>query len=138
MNGKGRIAAAAATLVLMGTAATAAHAQSAAPSKPSLSGLTVRVDQKSTQATEQRMGPIDPARTFQLNSRKWGLKLDLDKPLGRDAEGRDVQAGAYYRLTPSVRVGGAVRLEERLEAQRNATPRDQQQPRVRLETLFQF
>ena len=133
MNTKFRIAAAVATLVLTG-AASAAHAQS--QPRANLSGLTVRVDQRTTGA-ENRLSPTDPARTFQLNSRKWGLKLDLDQPVDRASGARDVQAGAYYRLTPSVRVGGAVRLEEKAEGQRNLTPRDQQ-PRVRLETLFQF
>jgi hypothetical protein len=136
MNGKGRIAAAAATLVLIGTAASGAHAQSTGSSN--LSGLKVRVDQKgAAPADSNRWGPEDPAKTFQLNSRKWGLKLDLDQPVGREARAKDVQAGAYYRITPSVRVGGAVRLDEKAEGSRNLTPRDQQ-PRVRLETLFQF
>jgi hypothetical protein len=130
-----RIAAAAATLVLMGAGASTAHAQS----QPSnLSGLTVRVEQRTQgNANDTRWGTLAPARTFQLNSRKWGLKLDLDQQVGREAGQRDMQAGAYYRLTPSVKVGGAVRLEDKTESQRNLTPRDQQ-PRVRLETLFQF
>lgn len=134
MTTVGRIAAAVATLVLTGTAASMAHAQSPVD----YSSLTVRVDQRTTApANDTRWGPVDPAKTFQLNSRKWGLKLDLDQPVGREVKPRDVEAGAYYRVTPSLRVGGAVRLQEKAEGQRDLTPRDQQ-PRVRLETLFQF
>lgn len=134
MNGIGRIAAAVATLVLAGTAASAAHAQSSS----TVSDLMVRVDQRtSTPTSDTRWGPADPAKTFQLNSRRWGLKLDLDQPVGREANSRDVEAGAYYRVTPSLRVGGAVRLDEKAEGARRLSPRDQQ-PRVRLETAFQF
>src|SRR5437870_1393236 len=39
---------------------------------------------------------------------RWGLTLNLDQPDARPAHGNDVQAGAYYRITPSLRVGGAV------------------------------
>ena len=130
MNRVGRIAAATATLVLMGTAATAVHAQ-AQPAN--LSGLRA----KPAAEDSTRWGVADPAKTFQLNSRKWGLKLDLNRPAGREPRERDLEAGAYYRITPSLRVGGAVKLEDKAEDARSFGPREQQ-PRVKLETAFQF
>src|SRR5579872_5394896 len=41
---------------------------------------------------------------------RWGLKLDMSHPVGREMQMGDVQAGAYYRVTPSLRVGAAVSL----------------------------
>lgn len=131
MGGVCRIAAGAAALLLLG-AANGAHAQS-------LSGLRIkpaeRTDPRS--APEDRWGPSNPDKTLRLDSRRWGVKLNLEQPVGREPKPKDMQAGAYYRITPSLRVGGTVRLDEKAEDTRRLTPRDQQ-PRVRLETAFQF
>ncbi len=70
---------------------------------------------------------------------KWGLKLDLDQPVGREMEMKDVQAGAYYSVTPSIRVGGAVALGDQnpaLAARKNEI--QEPAPRVKLETAFKF
>ena len=124
----GRWSAAAAALLLCG-AATGAHAQS-------LSGLRVKTAE-ARPAEETRWGPQAPAKSIRIDGRRWGVKLDLDQPLGRNVKNKDYEAGAYYRVTPSLRVGGAVRLDEKAEGATRVTPRDQQ-PRVRLETAFQF
>jgi hypothetical protein len=69
----------------------------------------------------------------------WGLKLDLSQPVGRDMELRDVQAGAYFHITPSIRVGGAVALGDASPVDRTVAPQQvTQTPRVRLETSFKF
>lgn len=69
---------------------------------------------------------------------RWGLTLDMQQSEARETTGNDVQAGAYYRITPSLRVGGAVALgEEEVTPRRGAEP-DDSQPRVRLETRFKF
>jgi hypothetical protein len=71
----------------------------------------------------------------------WGLKLDLSQPVGRDMQLRDVQAGAYFHITPSLRVGGAVALGDSEAFDRTAPAPQQQQnqaPRVKLETTFKF
>jgi hypothetical protein len=62
----------------------------------------------------------------------------MSQPFGRDMQMRDVQAGAYYHVTPSLRVGGAVTFGE-APSQPNRTdlPQDQA-PRVKLETSFKF
>jgi len=69
----------------------------------------------------------------------WGLKLDLSQPVGRDMQLGDVQAGAYFHITPSIRVGGAVALGESIPFDRtNILPQQSQTPRVKLETNFKF
>jgi len=70
----------------------------------------------------------------------WGLKLDLSQPVGRDMELRDVQAGAYFHITPSIRVGGAVALGDSSTFDRTTIlpQQNQQGPRVKLETSFKF
>jgi len=69
----------------------------------------------------------------------WGLKLDLSQPVGRDMQLRDVQAGAYFHITPSIRVGGAVALGDSSQFDRTTVlPQQSQAPRVKLETNFKF
>jgi phosphate-selective porin len=69
---------------------------------------------------------------------RFGLVLGIQQPDGRPATPNDVSAGAYFRITPSVRVGGSVALgDQDLTPQRNqARPADQ--PKVRLESTFKF
>ena len=69
----------------------------------------------------------------------WGLKLDLSQPVGRDMQLRDVQAGAYFHITPSIRVGGAVALGDSSAFDHSTVlPQQSQAPRVKLETNFKF
>lgn len=88
-----------------------------------------------------QFGPQDPKKTLQWDAKKgrWGLKLDMDQPVGREMELKDVEAGAYFKLTPSIRVGGAVALGDNNPAlaARKAEPVEPA-PRVRLETAFKF
>ncbi len=87
-------------------------------------------------------GPSVGRRTLQWDSKKarWGVKLDLDQPVGRPLSytDRDVQAGAFYKITPSFRVGGAVSLGAMGgEETPQAIPADKA-PKIRLETAFKF
>lgn len=87
-------------------------------------------------------GPQLGRRSLQWDSQKarWGLKLDLDAPVGRPLsfKDRDVQAGAFYKITPSFRVGGSVRLGAMSDsANQYVVPADKA-PKVRLETAFKF
>jgi hypothetical protein len=68
----------------------------------------------------------------------WGLKLDLSQPVGRDMQLRDVQAGAYFHITPSIRVGGAVALGDTSIPDRTTALPQGQTPQVKLETNFKF
>jgi hypothetical protein len=121
-----RIAALAFTAALMGVGSA-----QAADSKPKID-FTVRQE-----------APVLPsaAKAVQWDARKgrWGLTLDLEQPDVRPSTLNDVQAGAYYRITPSLRVGGAVALGDRQFTPGPKKPgQDEAQPRVRLETKFKF
>ena len=79
-----------------------------------------------------------PRRSVQWNAdRKFGFKLDIDQPVNRDTDWKDVQAGAYFRLTPQLRVGGSVGLGDKLAQPQRLLPQDAA-PRVHVETAFQF
>lgn len=122
---KARILAAVSTLVLIGTAG-AAHAENA-KAKPD--PFAVRGDFNAQAAAAQS------TKTIQWDAKKgrWGLKLDL----GQETRWKDVEAGAYFRVTPSLRVGGAVGLEQQDGPVRKRDA-EETAPKVRLETAFKF
>jgi hypothetical protein len=75
---------------------------------------------------------------FDASKGRFGFTLDIQQPDGRPSTPNDVSAGAYFRITPSVRVGGSVALgEQDLTPRRNAA-RPADQPKVRLESTFKF
>lgn len=78
-------------------------------------------------------------RTLEWDSAKarWGLKLDLEQPLNSASAYRDVQAGAYYKITPSFRVGGAVGVTSMSDDPQPVIP-TARTPKVKLETAFKF
>lgn len=84
------------------------------------------------------------SKIFQFDLKgKWGLKFDVNQPQSAPSGFNDVDAGAFYKLTPSLRVGGTVGFGEKSDPLKPEprTVRDagkQQQPRVRLETTFKF
>ncbi len=125
---KARIIAAAGALVLIGTA-TGAHAQQAA--KRPAADLAVRGDFNAQAAATS---PQNKIIQWDTKKGRWGLKLDL----GRDAQWKDVEAGAYFRVTPSLRVGGAVGLESTQDAPVRKRDAEEAAPKVRLETAFKF
>jgi len=79
-------------------------------------------------------------KTVKFDTRKgrWGLTLNLEQPDSRDMQWNDVQAGAYFRVTPSLRVGGAVALGDEQSPSFKKTEPTPAAPRVRLETAFKF
>lgn len=112
------------------SAAGAAHAADA--DKGKTMDFTVR--------SEPTSAAPGAGKTLKWDARrgKWGLTLNLEQPETRQSNWNDVQAGAYYRITPSLRVGGAVAVGDQ---QMLATPRPgpaDGAPRVRLETAFKF
>jgi hypothetical protein len=128
------MAAAVSTLLLIG-AAGIARADSPRPqvipvATDNLAGVTL---------DESHWGPQPTHHILQWqNKGRWSLQLDMSQPVGRDMELRDIQAGAFYRITPSLRVGGAVSLGgEPVTPDRSNLPQTQA-PRVRLETNFKF
>ena len=84
------------------------------------------------------------SKVYQFNlDGKWGVKFDVNQPESMAPRSSDIDAGAYYRLTPSVRVGGTLGFGEKSdpmkpEPARSASQGDKKQPRVRLETTFRF
>lgn len=84
--------------------------------------------------------PVTPRRGLQWNEDgRWGLNLNLEQPVGREADWSDVEAGAFYRLNPRLRVGAAASLAEpEADPARPVETDRRAQPRVRLETIFKF
>jgi hypothetical protein len=79
-------------------------------------------------------------RGLRLNeSGRWGLDFNLSQPVGREAEWGDVEAGAYYRVNPSLRVGASAGLATADPDPARVRDSDTRaQPRVRLESIFRF
>jgi hypothetical protein len=120
-------------VLTVAAAFASAGAAQAAESKPRID-FTVR--------QEAPVLPAAPkAMVWDARRGKWGLTLNLDQSDVRPSTLNDVAAGAYYRITPSLRVGGAVALGEQQVTPGVKQPgaaADEGQPRVRLETRFKF
>ena len=141
MTGAKRHLLAMSALILLGSGLSA-HAQSvqiAAKTTTTVDSLNPRSD-FNPQTTQ--FAPADGRKTLQFDASKgrWGLKLDLDQPTTRDMQLQDVRAGAFFKLTPSLRVGGAVALGDQTAKPliRKNEPQETAAPRVRLETAFKF
>jgi len=132
MKGVRLIFALTATAALL-CAAAGAHADSVrgAPvvDTDNLSGMTL---------DQGQWGPQPVRHSLQLDKKGWTLKLEMAEPVGREVEGRDVQAGAYYHITPSLQVGGAVSFGDAPSTPDRSNLPQTQAPRVRLETNFKF
>ncbi len=130
------IAAGTVGLILSGMALTA-HAADAPRGKATVT--TELAPSTDAFAKDQNLwGAQSTRRSLQWDDKaRWGVKLDLTQPAGRDMQLKDIQAGAYYRLSPSLRVGGAVALGDSAQLNRYTVPQDRA-PRVRLETAFKF
>ncbi|MDQ8030346.1 MAG: hypothetical protein REJ23_16600 [Brevundimonas sp.] len=124
----------AAAAILLGSASMA-HAQSTqAAAKPKAAAdFTVKGD-------FAKQTPLGPGQTLQFDADKgrWGLKLDLDQPAYREMQLKDVQAGAYFKVTPNVRVGASAGVDARSDLAPAPRKPEPVAPRVRLETAFKF
>jgi hypothetical protein len=130
----------AATVVALAFAGVAvdAQAQTRAPAK-ARPGLPAAQPAPAPAPASNDWGPAARRRSLELNGQgRWGLKLDYEQPTTRDTQWRDVEAGAYFRLSPSLRVGGSVGLGNGQAPPRRVTEDEKPQPRVRLETTFRF
>ncbi|MFT4074793.1 MAG: hypothetical protein QM647_04610 [Asticcacaulis sp.] len=84
------------------------------------------------------------SKVYQFNlDGKWGVKFDVNQPETSAPGANDIDAGAFYKLTPSLRVGGTLGFGEKTDSMkpepaRSAAQGDRKQPRVRLETTFKF
>jgi hypothetical protein len=124
-----RLIAVTAALVLSGAAATVAHAD------------PLIADPSKTMADRNQWAPQTVHKTFEWDAAKsrWGLKFDVEQQNGAVTDWKSVQAGAYFKVTPSLRVGAGVALGDSQSSPAgniaNQTPAP---PRVHLETAFKF
>jgi hypothetical protein len=115
-------------LVLSGILAAVAHAD------------PLMTDPGKALVDRNQWAPADVHKSYEWDTAKsrWGIKLDLTQPGARSMDWKDVQAGAYFKVTPQLRVGGAVALgDPNSTIPREAVPQPPA-PRVRLETAFKF
>ncbi|MEW5686753.1 MAG: NtrZ family periplasmic regulatory protein [Pseudomonadota bacterium] len=93
-----------------------------------------------TVKAEQPLLTPNAGRTTKYDASKgrFGFTLNIQQPTERPTTGNDVQAGAYFRLTPSLRVGGSVALGEQELTPRANQARPADTPKVRLESTFKF
>lgn len=139
------IALCASVLAIAGSSsAWAVTGQSKAKAQAEIAGLAP-VTVKDSYISDQPVTLIKPqSKVFQFDLKgKWGLKFDVSQPEARPSGFNDIDAGAFYKITPSVRVGGTLGFGEKTEAFKpeNNLVRKQQDkshPRVRLETTFKF
>jgi hypothetical protein len=125
----------AAALLLMGAAAQA-RAETTKLQPIKIEAARVGAVDLSQPATQSFIAP-SPRKTVQLDTKgRWGLRLDMNTPTDRVEGMRDVQAGAYFRITPSLKVGGTVGITDKLVSAPAIKP--QETPRVHLETAFRF
>ncbi|KQW86439.1 NtrZ family periplasmic regulatory protein [Brevundimonas sp. Root1279] len=94
-----------------------------------------------TEAQAARTAPTQNQSRLRFTERgRWGLDLNLSQPVGRESNLGDVEAGAYYRVNPRLRVGATAGLAE--PDQDPAAPSSQNDrraaPRFRLESIFRF
>ena len=118
---------------LLVSGASAAHAQSGAASgaKGKTADFTVRSETTTTPQGNKSL-------KWDTRKGRWGVTLNLEQRGERDTQWNDVEAGAYFRVTPSLRVGGAVALGEKEAPSYKKTEPQESAPRVRLETAFKF
>jgi hypothetical protein len=118
-------------------------AVSAQAGSPPVSGLSVTTQDAPSRYGDTTYGWASQSahKTLQWDQKgHWGLKLDLTEPSGgRSMQLHDVQAGAYFRVTPQLRVGGAVSLGDGEVTTYAPLPETQSPtPQVKLETNFKF
>jgi hypothetical protein len=116
-------------LALSGVLATVAHAD------------PVNTDPTKALVDRNQWGPSSQHQSFEWDAAKsrWGLKFDVQQQPGIASEYKNVQAGAYFKLSPSLRVGAGVSLSD---SQNNLTNNPLAQspapPKVHFETDFKF
>lgn len=73
-----------------------------------------------------------------IDGGRWGLDFNMNQPVGRETSWGDVEAGAYYRLSPRFQVGASAGLATPRADPARAAESDRAPPRVRLESIFKF
>ncbi len=91
-------------------------------------------------ADRNQWAPQTAHKTFEWDATKsrWGLKFDVEQQAGAFSDWKNVQAGAYFKVTPSLRVGAGVSLGDPQNNVGNPVTQTPAPPRVHLETAFKF
>ncbi len=79
-------------------------------------------------------------KSFEWDAAKsrWGLKFDVQEQPGVPTDWKNVQAGAYFKVTPTLRVGAGVALGDGSSSSTAPAAQVPPPPRVQLETAFKF
>jgi hypothetical protein len=118
---------------LTGIASTAS-AQSAA-SRPHAPAVSLT----DAQAAQRAAPPAQRRGLRWYDTGRWGLNFNLNQPVGRETQWGDVEAGAYYSVTPRLSVGAAASVARPEQDPARAPESDSRsQPRIRLESIFKF
>lgn len=129
------IAGLAAGLTLLAMADVASAQNAGAPARARAPAVSLTDAQAARAAAAQ---PGSSRLRFTERGR-WGLDLNLSQPVGRESNLGDVEAGAYYRVNPRLRVGAAAGLAEPESDPARAPQTDRRAaPRFRLESIFRF
>ncbi|BEV09563.1 hypothetical protein ATDW_00590 [Asticcacaulis sp. DW145] len=133
------IAAGVSVMAVALVASMPAYALNSQNSKPKASESSAPLS-LSTISTDTTVASRQQSKIYQWSVKgRWGLKLDLNQDDARPSGWNDVDAGAFYKISPSVRVGGTVGFGEKTKSLQPRDPAaDKDQPRVRLETTFKF
>ena len=116
-------------LALSGAVATMAHAD------------PINTDPTKALSDRNQWSSTTQHQSFEWDAGKSrvGLKFDVQQQAAMGTEYKNVQAGAFFKLTPSLRVGAGVSLSDN---QNNPTNNPLAQtpapPRVHLETTWKF
>lgn len=139
-----RLVTAAISALILSGMAVSAHAQQAKARPDDRAALT---SERQTLSGDAQWGPQTVRKSLLWENvvGRLGLKFDMERPVNREARLKDVEAGAFFRVTPALRVGGAVGVQDKL-APTPRTPQLKSQPpapaevtpRVRLETSLKF
>lgn len=116
-------------LALSGVLASTAHAD------------PVNADPSKILADRNQWAPLAQHKTFEWDAAKGRLALKFDveqQPGAAGGEYKNVQAGAYFKVTPSLRVGAGVSLMDQPNTAANPLAQQPAPPRVHLETTFKF
>ena len=118
-----------AALALSGGLASVAHAES------------VNNDPSKILAERNQWAPLVQHKTIEWDAAKsrFGLKFDVEQqPGAAGSETKNVQAGAYFKITPSLRVGAGVSLGDQQTSTVNPLAQQPTPPRVHFETAWKF
>jgi hypothetical protein len=120
-----------AALALSGAMASVAHADPLA------------IDPSKSTIASQWAAPLTQHKTFEYDAAKsrWGFKFDVEQQPGLGTEWKSAQAGAFFKVTPSLRVGAGVALSDNQNPPNstgNALAQPPVPPRIHLETTLKF